>query len=61
MSESFSLGLSRVGKTQSGGGSRKSESKDCNVWPEVQTIDLQCSLSEPTTNPQLLFTVQKGA
>ncbi len=61
-SESFSLGLSgAVGKTQSGGGGRNSESKDCSVWPEVQTIDLQRSLSEPTTSPQLLFTVQMGA
>lgn len=62
VSESFGLGLSgAVGKTQSGGGGRKSESKDCSIWPEVQTIDSLHSLSEPTTNPQLLFTVQMGA
>lgn len=62
VSESFSLGLSgAVGKTQSGGGGRNSGPKDCCVWPEVQTIGSQRSLSEPTTNPQLLFTVQMGA
>lgn len=61
-SESFGSGLSgAVGKTQSGGGGRNAGPKDCSVWPEFQTIDSQCSLSEPTTNPQPLFTVQMGA
>lgn len=62
MSGSFSLGLSgAIGKTQSGGKGRNTGPKDCSVWPEVQTIYSQSSLSETTTNPQLLFTVQMGA
>lgn len=60
VSESFGLS-GAVGKTQSGGGGRNSGSKDCSVWPEVQTIVSQRSLSEPTTHPQPLFTVQMGA
>lgn len=62
VSELFSLGLSgAAGKTQSNGRGRNTGPKDCSVWPEVQTIDSQRSLSEPTTNPQVLFTVQTGA
>lgn len=52
VSESFSSGSSgAAGKTQSGGGGRKSEPKDCSDWPEVQTIDSLRSLSELATNP----------
>lgn len=62
VSESFSSGLSgAAGKTQSGGGGRKSEPKDCSDWPEVQTIDSLRSVSELATNPRVLFTVQMGA
>lgn len=53
--QSFGSGLSgAVGKTQSHGRNRNTGPKDCSVWPEVQTIDSQQFLSEPTTNPTIL-------
>lgn len=61
-SESFSSGLScePLVKHKVVCGGRNAGAQGCSLWPEIQTADSRRSLSETTTNPQLLFTVQMG-